>query len=1028
MKILHLTDLHFTNVIGNRTKQQKLIQNLVIDLQENISQVDFVIFSGDIVNNGSSLKDFEIVQEEFLEKVLQILQVPKSNFFICPGNHDVDRSLVSNSLVKYLDESIKTNDDLDNFFRSPNPDLETSHIPLKNYRKFLKDFYGQEIVKSDVSYPMYSVHIRKCGPDTIGFVTLNTAWRAIGKDDDNKLLFPIRKVDEALDRILNCNVKILIHHHPLSTLKPYNAYHLEDLIHKRFDFVFSGHVHKNSLSLDLTPNEGVVKLGSSANLSFELDSQIGYSFIDINNDFLEFTVNFRMYDLNYETFYPLSNKTYSIPSSSEKIEQNKLRINIRKRFVEELEDSKGLFVENNRGAESKNLLELSTIPVLKEKSLSEIFNEEDKSCPDFAWNNFFQFNSDYIIYGRDKCGKTILLKKIELELLKDFSTHRSLPFYIDLKEWNAQIKPFDFQKEFSKYYFLNTKSGEELTNERKIILLIDNFQYDNPTLKDKLEEIVSSHENFRLIICSARNSVNTLEENRFDGRSLEKLYFHRLRKMHIKELTKKSYNLSEEKEEQIVEKIETIFKKLSIPFNYWTISIFLWVFNKDGKNNLHSDVDLINLYIEKLIEKDQLTLRAAMFTFNDYKKLLAHLAHFLLTENHKTSYYAKYSDIINFIEDHVDKNPRRRTDPREIFEYLDDRGILRKKDEDLYSFRLKGVFEYFVAYYMTFDEVFLKKSVEDEGFYLSFVNEFELYAGFRRDNLAFLKVIYEKTQYNFLELNELYNLEESSIDKILVSKVIEADGLGNLIEKFSKKFKNGLSEGEQDQMEEELIKEIKFDESQSEVKRKKIKVINNTAESLEESLKILGRVYRNIDDINDVHLVYEIFDYVIENACLWSFRLLDEFGDLDISNIVKTDKDGEAKHLIKIISNVIPTLVQVRLYDMLGHVNLEGIILDRLKDAKNKYRDNQFKLFIYCFLLCDINYKQHQSIIKDIIPLIRIPIIKYSFILKMNYYLGFKSNLKPKDKQYLKNCIQNQYLKFNSTVDVGSVQKGLAKK
>jgi len=155
---------------------------------------------------------------------------------------------------------------------------------------------------------------------------------------------------------------------------------------------------------------------------------------------------------------------------------------------------------------------------------------------------------------------------------------------------------------------------------------------------------------------------------------------------------------------------------------------------------------------------------------------------------------------------------------------------------------------------------------------------------------------------------------------------------------------------------------------------------------------------------------------------------LDELGDLDISHIVKTDVNGEAKHLIKLISNVIPTLVQVRLYDMIGHINLEGIILDRLERAKESPSDNQFNLFIYCFLLCDINYKQHHNIIKEIIPLIRIPIIKYSFILKMNYYLGFKSNLKSEDKQYLKNCIQNQYLKFDSTTDVGTVQKSLAKK
>ena len=91
---------------------------------------------------------------------------------------------------------------------------------------------------------MYSTHIRNSQYGKIGIVCLNTAWRAIGQNDDTNLLYPIVKVDEALDRIISCEVKIVIHHHPLNSIKPFNLYDLEDLLHKRFDFMFSGHVHK----------------------------------------------------------------------------------------------------------------------------------------------------------------------------------------------------------------------------------------------------------------------------------------------------------------------------------------------------------------------------------------------------------------------------------------------------------------------------------------------------------------------------------------------------------------------------------------------------------------------------------------------------------------------------------------------------------------------------------------------------------------------------------------------------------------
>ncbi len=1028
MKILHLTDLHYTNEIGSRTKQQKLIENFIGDLEQNVLGINFVIFSGDLVQNGGIIKDFELAQTNFVEEILKALKIERNQLFICAGNHDVHRGEVSNSIIKYIDEEISNNYELDDFFRKGGPDLENSHKPLLNYRNFIGEFYADLKGENDYFEEIYSTHIRKSKEGKIGFVCLNTAWRAVGQNDETNLVFPLAKVDEALDRIINCDIKIVVHHPPLSNIKPYNLYDLEDLLHKRFDLMFSGHVHKNILSLDLTPNDGVMKLGTSANLSFDIASQIGYTIVNLNYEDQICEADFRMYDVKNEVFYPIPTKNFSIPTSKIKEDQNKLRKNIRKRFLEELEESKNLFVESKNRKDSKNLFESSTEPVLKDKSLSEMLGNENQSYPDFTWSTFYDFAEDYLIFGKDKCGKTVLLKKIELELLNNYATHDFMPFYIDVKYWSTSEKKFDFEKEFAKTYFVNISSAKKIISSKNVIILIDNYHTDDSKIKDSLEEVAASHENFRLIVCAISSSLSSFDNQRFNGRSLRKLYFHRLRKKHIKALTKKNYNLPEEREEQIVEKINTIFKKLSIPFNYWTVSIFLWVFNKNISSGLHNDVDLINLYIEKLLEKEQLTVSATTFTFSNYKKLLAHLAQYLLTNHHKTSYYAKYSEIIDFIQKQLDKNPRQRTNPKDIFEYLDNKGLLRKKEPDLYSFRLNGVFEYFVAHYMTLNHDFLNKAIDDKDYYLSFANEFELFAGFERSNIKFLKRIYEKTQGIFSELVKFYDLENSSLDQLLVSKVYEADELGNLIDKYSKKFKDGLTEAEQDKVEEELIREMKLDDSHSEVRRKSIKSINNSSEPLEDSLTILGKVYRNIDDIDASDLVYEIFDYIIDSACLWSFKLLDEFGEMDIPEIVKTDLKGEAKHFLNLISNIIPTLVQVRLYNMLGHVNLEGILLERLELAKKKPGENQLKLFIFTFLLLDINYNQHKQIIQEIIPLIKTPIIKYSFILKLNYYLGFKNNLTAADKKSLRNNIQSQYLKFNNKLDVGDVQKSISGK
>jgi hypothetical protein len=1013
--------------MGSLTRQNNLIKNFLTDIDKKIQFIDFVIFSGDLVNSGEKLSNFNKAKDEFVVKIIEILKINKINFFICPGNHDVNRSNVSESLIKFLDEEINSNSELNSFFLKKSLDLDNSFLPLENYYTFIDAFYDVKDT-NDFYEKMFSTHIREINQEKIGFVCINSSWRAIGINDDNNLLYPICKIDEALDKIISCNIKILIHHHPISDFKPFNKYDLEDLIHKRFDFIFSGHIHKNALSLDLTHNEGVVKIGSSASLTFDNESQIGYSVIEINEQESNVISSFRVYDKKNECFYSLEEKKIEIPSSQLKIEQNRLRKNIRKRFFEELEDSKNLFVENENETNGKNLLELSTEPVIRAKSQSEIVKDEDNIETDFLWSEFHKFEYDYIIFGKDKCGKTILLKKIELELLDNYSLHNYIPFYIDIKEWHKSAKKFDFCKEFSKYYYLNKAEGAKLLEEKNIVILIDNYQVNHNELKDYVESFVSVHEKVRLIICSIDSLVNTFDRNVIDGRILNKLHFHRLRKKHIKELARKNSSLTDEKQNQIVDKIDNIFNKLSIPFNYWTVSVFLWIFKKDLNANFHNDVDLINLYIERLIEKEQLTLSKSSFTFSNYKKLLAHLAHFLLTNYHENSYYAKYSEIIVFIDGFLEKNPRYRVNSKEVFEYLDLKGIFKKKGENFYSFRLNGVFEYFIAYYMTLDSEFLKDVIKDENFYLSFTNEFELYAGFNRDDKRFLKKIYKKTKNIFANINETYNLDESTPDALLSTKLIEARDFSEMIDKFSQKLKNGLTEDELDKIDEELINELGIDDTSSEVKTKQVKIINDRAESLENSLAILGKVYKNIDDITDVKLVYEIFDYIIDNSILWSFKLIDEFKEIDVTDFFKDKNDSEVKNLLKILTNFIPTLVQVRLNEMIGHNNLERIIIERLNDAKKDPNNNQFKIFLLGFLLTDINIEKHKKIFDELIPLIKIPIIKYSFILKMNYYLGFKTSNNNELKKILQNNIQNQYLKFNNETDVGSIHKSFSDK
>src|SRR5690606_30890661 len=202
---------------------------------------------------------------------------------------------------------------------------------------------------------------------------------------------------------------------------------------------------------------------------------------------------------------------------------------------------------------------------------------------------------------------------------------------------------------------------------------------------------------------------------------------------------------------------------------------------------------------------------------------------------------------------------------------------LIKKNDDRYTFRLRGVFEYFLANYLTFDTKFIDKIIDDDDLYLSFRNEFGLYAGFKRDDEDFLDKIYKKTQKIFENITEKYKNSEKSIDALLKEKLLELDEIKTFISKVTANFKDGLSFDKQDEIEQQMLQENGLNEhEQTEVSKKQIQKIDESIESLEKSLFILGRVYKNIDEIKSNKKVHEIFDYILESSCFWGFKIIDD--------------------------------------------------------------------------------------------------------------------------------------------------------
>lgn len=1013
MNILHLTDFHFSTKSSDKYRQSKIVNKIIDDIEANKFKPDFIFFTGDLVDKGESIENFKLAKAELIDNLLNRLGMPIESFFICPGNHDVNQSRVSLATFEYIDK-IVDNNKLDSFAVSSNFDFLNSLEPLANYFEFTDGLF----INTDDDYLYekgFSCHLRNLNGAKVGIMCANTAWRSIGKLDTSSgpkydtgnLLIPLKFLKQGLEFLSKCDFKILLHHHPISDFRGFNKYELEDLIHNNFNISFSGHVHKDSTSAFYTNNAGILQLEAAATLAESDGSTIGYTFLEVDAEEATAICTSRYYDERREFLYDNGKRNIPIPISQGKQEQNRFRRKLRQRFDSELENANDLFLHGKQERGVKGFNDLWTSPVLSLKSAEEV-RRGDFATHSFDFNNLINDSKDYLILGKDKCGKTSLLKKIQLECLQTYTKIKLVPYYINAKSYafNETNYKDKLQRDIATYYGTNRVDADNIIEQKNLLLLIDNIDLSNSHTAVWLQQVLTAYPNVRIIVCTDDTSDNKYKDLLIHGRKVTKIFFHTLKKKQIKELAHKLYGDTEDKIE-IVKKISDIFTMLAIPFDFWSVSLFMWVF-KESSTSIQNDVGLIDLYIESILEREKLVKNKISFGFENYKLYLANLAKFLLIKR-DDFYSASYTEIINFTNDYLSKNPRNDVDSRKVWEYVELKGIVKQNTDLKYTFRLNGIFEYFLSYYMKNDSNFRNEIIEDNFAYLGFKNEMEMYAGSNRRDEEFLIKIYKKTKEIFASVQAEF--ADVNIESAIQSLTCNPND--DLIKQGASEFKR-LSEEERDEMEEDSISSsLLLADRNCEVRVKDaVELDGNDISSLEKSLYILGRVFKNADQIDNVNLINEIFDYLLDSTCKWGLKMFQAL------KLAETENEGiKSQHeaLLQLMQQMLPVIVESRIYDMIGASNMQNIIKNKIKEIKkdkNEIQKNQFKLFILFYLLSDIDLRKNIDYISDSLDLIKTPILKYAIVLKILYYMHFKIDELPATlKKDMESKLKNIYAK-----------------
>ncbi len=246
MVILHISDLHFgmPAATAERAARSLALSSLAQQLAnvEDKWRPTSVLVGGDLVWSGSR-EEFDLCGD-WLESLLQALEVPKSALATCAGNHDVSRQeirLARPATTKAADEALSA------------PLSQDLLAPFQNYLSFCSRLGVTPLrMGAETSHIVGTRALEQCN-----LLVLNTAWFCRDQEDRGRLWlgYPLLEAMSSANQLAKGNVHgttalptIALLHHPFewlndSELNAYGRPSTRDYLASRAHLVLSGHTH-----------------------------------------------------------------------------------------------------------------------------------------------------------------------------------------------------------------------------------------------------------------------------------------------------------------------------------------------------------------------------------------------------------------------------------------------------------------------------------------------------------------------------------------------------------------------------------------------------------------------------------------------------------------------------------------------------------------------------------------------------------------------------------------------------------------
>lgn len=392
---LHISDLHLSPHCAEGWNQIKRAFLKKITAAVNIQPVDFILFSGDLVDDGSYYLDERVCRnfKIFINELIDITKINKQNVFFIPGNHD----LIRDKNLSHL----KSAEDANLLFTKGNENKRKDYFhTLSAYNKFIKQNYSYIKIKKSLFYVhllkldnKINKHITELLPTNILIVGLNSSWNDLGKDDESSLSKELKLTESQIDLIIEEISRIvsdnkidlsilMMHHDPNIWIAPSDKNYLEKNLLNKIDFVAVGHNHSPSNSRQSSPIIGDDKNNSkqvncihSGALFEKTQKYINFIIQQVDITKLRYTVSPFRYDEREKEFYLDVNIMGSNKPKSKRYVKKSVKLDIKKEYLQFFNNITTIFNKNDTD-------------ILRLKIYSEMIFEKNIVNPKFLYSDF----------------------------------------------------------------------------------------------------------------------------------------------------------------------------------------------------------------------------------------------------------------------------------------------------------------------------------------------------------------------------------------------------------------------------------------------------------------------------------------------------------------------------------------------------------------------------------------------------------------------------------------------------------------